>query len=282
MASTDIMVPLDPTKWEEPTEHFIGRLTKCRRSTTDEAKSKDGQTFTELRGWPQAGQTLEVEVERLDAVFVNKVTGEKSPVRRFMTLDLQRWNEREHRMVNAMQGQSKASFTLEKWGNAKVTLHPDPAVREGLVAEWELKRSIKIGKQTAKNVLYPVKVLAAPGSPFDFRGDVEEIEFDPKDDDGAGVSLDDAAETINSAAGANAGNGAGATMSAILDEAGILGLFAGIDPEDESAIMGVIAGHKAAIPATVKTSILSGEYISGAIEAGKLRVEAGLLVVAGA
>src|SRR3990167_8988040 len=100
-------IPLDPSKWEVPKVRFIGKLVKCKYATTDDAKDKTGATFTEVRNWPRAGQTWEVQVERMDAVFVNKVTGEKSPVSRYQTIDLERYDERNRTMRPITQGNNK-------------------------------------------------------------------------------------------------------------------------------------------------------------------------------
>ena len=264
-------ISLDPTKWAEPKESLIGRIVKCEYSDTDQAKSRDGETFTEMRGWPRAGQTWVVEVERLDAVYVNSETGEKSPIKRYLSVDLERYDEKATppQMKPVTQGNNKAQFLLGKW-NDKLKLAPDPTKNVGAVCEFELLRSKNFGgPQPAKNLLYPLKVLARPdqGADFVFHGEVQEISFDPSRNEGE--SLEDAAasqETEKPKA-----------KSEQMDEEAVFNALVGIDPEDEDALTKFVTSNKANIPSAIKTALIAGDFIQAAIEAGSLKVEDGKL-----
>ena len=257
-------IPLDPTKWAEPKETFFGKLVICHYETTDDAKDKDGRTFTEVRNWPRPGQVWKVQVQRLDAVFVNKVTGEESPITRYQSIDLERYDERKREMVAVMQGNNKANFVIGKWLEAKVPLAPDPSKNQGMIAEWEFLRSKSFGGNIAKNMLYPIKVLALPGKDFEFRGDVERVEFDPARNEGDLEGIAQAIDNSNAPTPSAKGSGSG-----MLDEAGIDALLVGLVADDEDALMKVVGDHKSSIPSEHKKALLGGEYLEKALEAGR-------------
>lgn len=294
------VIPLDPTKWAEPINKGIGRITVCRFSDTDQAMGRpgsenEGMTFTEMRGWPRAGATWELNIERLDAVYRNKETGETSPMTRYQTIDLERYNEREHKMVTVMQGNNKAKFIIDKclaahMGFGAGGIHPE--INVGMVVEFETLASKNFGgPNPAKNLLYVTKILAKPGEEYEYRGEVEAIDFDPNKE--SNMSLDDAAGGIslpNADAPAPSSNGsrpktgatpAAAPKAATLDKAGVLALLAGVayDPDDVD-FSDFVTENKAALDAKTKTALLTGAFVTEALEADELSIVDGALVVA--
>ena len=260
-------ISLDPTKWVEPKETFIARLAVCQYSDTDQSKTSPANgevTFTEYLGLPRPKRQWRVVWERLDAVFVNKDTGERTPVKRYMTIDLERYDEKTRTWSAVPKGNNKAFFTINKWSEKKVLLHPKPEANEGMVMEVEFLRSKMFGGNTAKDIGYPVRVLALPGQAFEYRGEVEEIEFDPsKHADsgaGAGVSLDDAAAAQGGSAGTS-GGGKSSTWSE--DEVKAALEEAGVDGTDEEAVGAFVKANKAKLQAAVKVSLIGGDYFSG-------------------
>jgi hypothetical protein len=273
------LIPLDPTRWAEPKQKFIGRLTRCEYSDTDHAKSREGETFTEMRGWPRAGQTWEVAVERIDAQFVDKNTNEVmknddgsiARPHRYQTIDLERYDERTRAMKPITSGNNKANFVIGEWVKAKVRLNPNPAANVGMIAEFEVMFSKSFGGgQPAKNLLYPVKVLAMPGTPYEYRGDVENVQIDPESrgggsGGGAGISLDNAAEGIEAGS-----NGASAPKAAAktIGEAAVLELLVGLAPDADFSDF--LAEHKGELDGPVRVGLVGGTYVPAMMEAGKL------------
>lgn len=270
---TTAPMTMDMSQWAEPKETFIGRLVKCDFSDTDQAKNRDGLTFTELRNIPRAIKTWVTEVERLDAVFVNKDTGEKSPVKRFMSVDLERFDDRDKKFHPVTQGNGKAAFLAERW-NKVIKLGSNPSVFEGAIFEFELLRSKSFGgPQPAKNLMYPLRQLAnvARAASYQYHGDVMEIEFTPKGDE---QSLEDAAEAVQAQAQQTRGQ-------PTLGEDEVLKLVAeaGLDPENDDALTAFVTAHKAALPSSVKQGIVTGEWVPAQLEAGKLVVVEGVLAL---
>lgn len=263
-ATTLPVIPLDPTKWVEPVEKVIAKLVECRYTDTDQSKTSDqygNVTFTEYLHLPRPKRQWKVVIELLDRVYVNKLTGEKSPVRRYMTIDLERYDDQKQVWTAMPKGNNKSFFTLSKWADKRIVLHPDPAVNEGMVAEFEYLRSKMFGGTTAaKDIIYPIQVLALPGKPYEYRGEVLEIEFTPKDDADSQSSLDDMA----GAAMQGAQTSGPATM---LDKDQVIQMLAaeGItDGSDENsvAINEFVKNHKAELPAALKTGLVTGEFWS--------------------
>lgn len=301
MAAT--LPSLDPKNWETPKEEFIGVIRVSRYSDTDQSKTKDGQTFTEFYNLPRAAVTYRLVVQRLDAVYKNKETEERSPMLRFQDLQLERYDERAKQMKFVTQGDNKNTYILGKFPEAKLRISPDPALAEGAVCKFVREGTHKFGGNTAKNLLYPVKVLGwmdldemktengtvypavkstdvEGHMPYEYVGDVEDFEFDPNRDDaeggsggGSGTSLDQAA---NEADAANSGAKKTADKPkdkvAQLDEDGVMALFVGKAPDDEDAATDIISENKAAIPSTLKAGLVSGELLEKWTEAGKLVV----------
>lgn len=278
------LIPLDPTKWAEPKQKFIGRLTRCEYSDTDHAKSREGETFTEMRNWPRAGQTWEVAVERIDAQFVDKNTnqvilgddGSIARPHRYQTIDLERYDERTRAMKPITSGNNKANFVIGKWIEAKVRLNPDPKQNVGMVAEFEVMFSKSFGGgQPAKNLLYPIKVLALAGQPYEYRGDIENVQIDPESrGGGSGISLDNAADAIENA---NGGVPRAAAKSATLNEAGVLELLVGLAPDADFSDF--LAAHKGELEGPVRVGLVGGTYVPEMTEAGKLVVVDGVLAL---
>lgn len=257
------LIPLDPTKWEEPKEQFTGRLVECKPWDTDQSKTSPDHgevTFTEYLHLPRPKRQWRVVIERLDAVYKNKETGETYPIRRYMVIDLERYNEQSQSWSAMPKGQNKPYFTLEKWAAAKLQLHPDPTKLEGLVANWEYLRSKMFGgNNAAKDIIYPLQVLALPNTPYEYRGEVLEIEFTPKD--GQGVSLDD------SAAGqqvSSSGSGGGASSPSLTKDAVVQMLAeAGItDGSNDDAIATFVKEHKDELPSNFKMELVTGEFFA--------------------
>lgn len=267
------MIPLDPNQWESPQETFIAVIRRCEYSDTDHSKTKEGETFTEFFKLPRPAQTWEVAVERLDAVYINKVTREESPMVRYQTLQLERFDDRKKQMVPVTQGDNKNSFVIGKWLAAKVKLQ-DPTSNVGLVCQFTLEKTHKFGGNHAKNLLYPTKVLGSIGvegkDDFEYNGDVEGYEFDP-DRDGA-TSLDDAAAAIDSANKSNSASSKAKEKVPALSDADLLKLFVGKSPDDEDAATEIVQEHKASLTTAQKTSLITGSLIEAALEEGKLVV----------
>lgn len=257
-------IPLDPSKWETPKQRGIGRIVVCRYQTTDDSKTRDGVTFTEFYGYPRPAQTWHVQIERLDGVYVNKVTGEKSPMSRYQTLQLERYDAERKTWRPQTQGDNKNQYIIERWMKAGCRL-ADPEELEGTVIEYEIEMTHKFNGNIAKNLLYPLKVLARPGQAYEFRGEVEEFEFDP-DREGA-TSLDQAAEEVSQTQTRQSGG-----AKAKLDEATIVGMLVGVSATDEDAIGEFVGAHKAEIDSPTRTALVSGLFVEKALTDGKLVV----------
>lgn len=284
------IIPLDPTKWAEPITKGIGRIIKCRFATTDDAMGRpgsenEGMTFTEMRGWPRAGRTWELDILRLDAVWKNKDTSEITEMHRFQTVDLERFNEREHKMMPVLNGNNKAKYIVDKCVAAHMRLSPDPTVMEGAVVEYEVLASKNFGgPNPAKNLLYITRILAKAGEEYEYRGDVDEVEFDPNREggSGSGMSLDDAASAISSGGAKSNGKSASKAASSVLDKAGVFALMVGMsyDETEGGDFSDLVADHKGDFDAATKTGLLTGAFASDAIENGELVVVDGVLAIA--
>lgn len=290
------MPSLDPSTWETPKEEFIGVIRVSEYSDTDAQKTKEGLTFTEFYGLPRPAMTYRLVVQRLDAVYKNKETGETSPILRFQDLQLERLDNQTKTMKFVTQGDNKNTYILTKFKEAKVSLVPSPDAAVGAVCKFTREGTHKFGGNMAKNLLYPTKVLgwmnldelktengrtypavdglSAKGHlEFEFNDDVEEIEFDPsRNEDGGsdGTSLDQAASEANAANAANKGSKGADKGAKQLTEAEVLALFVGKDPEDEDLATTIIAENKGAIASSMKAKLVSGELVEEWTEAGKL------------
>lgn len=270
-------IPLDPNQWETPKSRGIAIIKVCRYQTTDDSKTHEGITFTDFFQLPRAAQTWRVELLRLDAVYVNKVTGERlQEVKRYQTLQLERYDNERKVWRTATQGDNKNQYILEKWLKAGIRL-VEPELNEGTVIEYELEATHKFGGNIAKNLLYPLKVLARPGQPYEYRGVVEEFEFDP--DRESAASLDQSAAEVEAASASTSTRRNGQSASK-LDEAGIMALLVGIDPENEDAIEGIVREHRAELETAQRTALISGTFVQDAIEGGKLVVVDGVFALA--
>lgn len=260
------MIPLDPTKWVEPEEKFIGRIVECQYTDTDQSKTKEGVTFTEYQNLPRAKRQWKVVVELFDRVYKSSVDGALSPVRRYMTIDLERYDEKKREWVPMAKGNNKAYFTIEKWTAKKLLLHPDPKKWEGAVCEFIYYRSKMFGGgNAAKDIIVPDRLLAMPGVEYEYRGEVTEIEYTPKDDDSVG-SLDDSAMAM---AAGSAGAGAASKPAAeMLSEDDIRSKLAELgvtetpaeDSDEAAALAKFLKDNKASIPASVKTALVTGDF----------------------
>lgn len=283
-------IPLDPSKWERPTINFIGRLDVCEYSDTDQVKGReDGRTITEQRGWPRAGQTWHQEVTRLDAVLVNKDTGEEVPAKRYQTIDLERYDQRSGQMRAVVQGNNKAAYIIEKWGAAKVGL-AQPEANVGMIAEWCVELSHSFGGDTpAKNLLYPVRVLASPkdADKYQFRGEVERIEFTPK---GNEQSLEDMAQAVQESPAPASGRGRAASATSngakapAFTHTDLLNALVGITVTEEGPaeeeVMAIVSANKASLDAATKMGLADNSLIAEAIEKGEMTVVDGKLALA--
>jgi len=267
-AETLPMIPLDPTKWVEPEERVIAKIVECRYTDTDQAKTKEGVTFTDYQNLPRPKRQWKVVIEMYDRVYKSSVDGAISPVKRYMTIDLERYDEKKREWVPMAKGNNKAFFTIEKWSAKKLLLHPDPTKWEGAVCEFVYLRSKMFGGgNAAKDILYPERLLAMPGQEYEYRGEVTEIEYTPKDDDSVG-SLEDSATAMAAGSG-----GTGAAKAPAVDmlsaediKAALAELGVTEQPEEDSDGAKVIARYmkdnKAAIPGTIKVALVNGDFFS--------------------
>lgn len=245
-------IPLDTSQWTEPTRRFLGKLTMCRYGTTDDAKGKDGRTFTETRGLPRPTRTFRVEVERLDAIY-DLPTGDHAPVMAYLTLDLEK-KLKDGRIVPLSiggKGDNKPTFTLIKWATAGVSLAPDPSVNEGLIAEWEELPSKLFGGMAAKGILYPVKLL-----PKDYKFDGEVQHFE--------VKREQTADLDQMAAEATAVDSAAATF----DDDELAAMLVGTTDETETT--GPFVKAHGELPADIKLGIVTGDVQTRLVADGKL------------
>jgi hypothetical protein len=304
MSPAATMPSLDPSTWETPKEEFVGVIRVSRMGTTDDSKTKDGETFTEFFNLPRPATTFRLVVQRLDAVYKNKETEELSPILRFQDLQLERLNERTQKMEAVKQGDNKNTFILGKFPEAKLKLGTNPEQVEGAVCTFVREGTHKFGGNMAKNLLYPKKLLGwmkldelktergqvypavdpfeagiAGRIEFEYAGDVEEIEFDParNETDGDGgtsgsTSLDQAASNVGSSSdnGKSSKKEEPKKAASMLDEDGVMALFVGKTVDDEDAATDIIAANKASIPQSMKASLVSGEALEGWLESGKL------------
>lgn len=298
------MPSLDPKTWETPKEEFVGVIRVACYSNTDASKTKDGETFTEFFNLPRPIPTFRLVVQRLDAVYKNKETGETSPLLRFQDLQLERFDERKKVIVPVTQGDNKNTYILTKFAESRVKLVPSPEAVQGAVCRFVREGTHRFGGNMAKNLLYPVKLLgwmdldelkmengtvypaveslSVEGHmEFEYAGDVEEIEFDPNRDDdsgsssgGSSTSLDQAAAASNEANKSDKGEKApaGKKASSQMSEDEIMALFVGKTVDDEDAATDIISENKSAIPQTMKASLVSGEALEGWLKEGKLVV----------
>jgi len=256
-------VPLDPSKWTEPTEEFPAKLVECRRGTTDDAHGKDGRTFTEARGLPRPSQTFRVTWERLDAVWDNE-DGSTSPVKVYLALDLEKYVDGRFISLALSKGNNKPTFTLDQWKKCSgISLAPDPTVNEGGIYMVTRLRSKMFGSVAAKDISYPTAKLP---DDYVYKGDVRHIKSQA-------TSLDDAAASVEAESDT-------AAKAASFDEDELAGLLAGVKADDAAAMTAFISTHKE-IPANIRLELVDGGPQKALVEAGKLAVseEDGLYVL---
>lgn len=253
-------VPLDPGAWTEPEEKFIARLAECRRSTTDESHGKDGRTFTEARQLPRPLQQFRVVWERLDAVWEN-ADGTVSPVKVYMTLDLEKFVDGRVISMALSKGNNKATYTLEMWKKAGVRLAPDPTVNEGCIFEVTRLRSKLFGTVSAKDITYPIQKFPEG---YVYKGDIRRIQSQA-------TSLDDAAAGVEATVQTS-------SQAASFDEDELAALLAGVPAEDTAALTAFVGTHKE-IPADMRLALIDGAPQKALIEAGKLAVIDGVYAV---
>lgn len=263
-ANTVPDIPLDPTKWEIPTQRFFGRINVCRKVTTDDIKDKEGNTFTELRQWPSPGKVFQVEIERHDAVY-QLPDGTTAPVKRYLSLDLHRFNEREHKVVPVAPGDNKVTFTLTKWIAAKIQLEPTPEKNEGLDCEFEFIPTKMFRGNAAKNILYPIKVMPKG---WTYEGEVEVFQVKEQIQDLAEDSGTPATDISVSS------NGHGPTQE--MTEADLIALFDGLKADDEDAMVELMAANKGRLSTAQRLEIMGGDVTKRFIDDGKLAVVDGV------
>jgi len=239
MTDTNVpLVPLDTAQWQEPTLEFVGEVKVCEFRTTDDAKGRDGRTFTETRGLPRPGRTWHVEVDRLDAVY-DLEDGTNAPVRVYMTVDLERLIDGV--MSPVTRGDNKPTFTIDQWSKAGIRLMPDPTRVVGVRAEFTLARTKMFRGAAAKDVLYPTKILAKD---FQFAGEVRHFQVKAK---ATPTNLDDYA-----------------TASPTLESSGVdvaaLVRSEGLDLADRTAVQAFIKSHPE-LPAEDKVALATGEFV---------------------
>lgn len=247
------IVPLDTSKWEEPIIDFFGVVRKSEYRTTDDAKGKDGRTFTETRGLPRPGRTWHVEIERLDAIY-DLPDGATAPVTVYMTVDLERLSN--GRMVPVPYGDNKPTFTVDKWNEAGLRLAPTPGAVIGKKAQFRLERTHKFGSMVAKDIVYPTKLLP---DGYEFTGEVSRFQVRER------TSLEQAAEAVEAS-------------TAPIEVVDIPALLVGVESTDEG-IQAFVKAHPD-LPGDVKVALLTEDLVGQYIADGTLVVKDGLLALA--
>ena len=243
------IVPLDTSKWEEPVTDFFGVVTKSEYRTTDDAKGQDGRTFTESRGLPRPGRTWHVEIQRLDAIY-DLADGTTAPVTVYMTVDLERLSN--GRMISVPFGDNKPTFTVDKWNESGLRLAPAPGAVIGKKAQFRLERTHKFGGMTAKDIVYPTKLL-----PDGYQYTSEVTRFQVKEK----TSLEQAAEAVEASTGPA--------------EVDVPSLLVGTENTDEG-IQAFVKAHPD-LPGDVKVALLTEGLADQYISDGALVVKAGKL-----
>jgi hypothetical protein len=244
-------IPLDPGEWTEPTEEFPAKLVKCRRQTTDDATDRDGVTFTERRGYPRPAQQFVATWERLDAVWDND-DGTVSPVKVYLSLDLERFIDGRFISMQLSRGNNKATYTLDMWKKGGVRLAPTPEANEGNVYMVTYLRSKMFGTVAAKKISFPTAKLP---DDYVFKGDVTHLKSTT-------TSLNDSADAIEA-------ESTTAAQAASFDEDELVGLLVGVKAD---AMTAFISEHKD-IPAAVRLELVDGVPQKALIDAGKLAID---------
>ena len=248
-------VVLDADQWEDPTVEFFGTITKCEFRTSDDAKAKDGRTFTEIRELPRAIRTWHVEVERMDAVY-DLPDGESAPVTVYMTIDLERLVQGKLVPLTMSRGDNKPTYTVGKWKDNGFLPGRDPGSLVGRKAQFKLERTHKFSGMMAKDILYPIKALPEG---FTYDGDISR--FTVKERPG---SLEQSAAEVEGTA----------AEAAEFDIKVLVGLPVEPGPE----VFAFVKDHD--LPDDVKTGLVTGEYQANLIEEGKMKDKKGKLALA--
>ena len=248
-------VVLDADQWEDPTVEFFGTITKCEFRTSDDAKAKDGRTFTEIRDLPRAIRTWHVEVERMDAVY-DLPDGESAPVTVYMTIDLERLVNGKLVPLTMSRGDNKPTYTVGKWKDNGFLPGRDPGSLVGRKAQFKLERTHKFSGMMAKDILYPIKAL-----PEGFVFDGEVSRFTVKERPG---SLEQSAAEVE-----------GTAASAEFD----ISTLAGLPIEPGSEVYEFVKDHTD-LPDDVKSGLVTGELQAALIEDGKMKDKKGKLALA--
>jgi len=248
-------VVLDADQWEDPTVEFFGTITKCEFRTSDDAKAKDGRTFTEIRGYPRAVRTWHVEVERMDAVY-DLPDGESAPVTVYMTIDLERLVNQRLVPLTMSRGDNKPTYTVGKWKDNGFLPGRDPESLVGRKAQFKLERTHKFSGMMAKDILYPIKAL-----PEGFVFDGEVSRFTVKERPG---SLEQSAAEVE-----------GTEAATEFD----IGTLVGLPVEPGPEVYEFVKDYTD-LPDDVKAGLVTGELQAALIEDGKMTAKKGKLVLA--
>lgn len=254
------IIPVDSSQWEEPVHEFPGVITVCKFLTTDDAKGKDGRTFTETRGLPRPGRTWHVEVERLDAIR-DMLDGTTSPITAFMTIDMERLGEGGMRPV--LRGDNKVTYVSDKWAQANFRVGVKPESLVGKRAQFKQERTHKFGSgdfAPAKDLLYPLRELPAD---WKFTGDV--LRFKQRAQE----------QTLEEAAGEVTSSGSDSTGEWDVS------VLVGLPAKHDLAVYGPFIQEHSDLPGDMKIGLVGPDLVDGLVKEGKLKVEDGKLALPG-
>lgn len=251
------IIPVDSSQWEEPVNEFPATITVCDFRTTNDARGKDGRTFTETRGYPRAGRTWHVEAQRLDAVR-DMLDGTTSPVTAFMTVDMEHMVNGQMKPV--MRGDNKVTYISDRWGTAGMRVGITPETLVGKNAWFKQERTHKFGSgdfAPAKDLLYPLRIL-----PEDYKFDGEIIRFKQRAQE---QSLEEAAEEVAAAP----------VQTGEMDVSVLVGLPA----EHDLAVYGTFIKEHSELPDSLKVKLVGPDLVEGLVKEGKLKVKDGKLIL---
>jgi len=245
-------ISLDPGQWEEAFEDFPGRIEVVEHRLS-------ASEYNEAAHFPRPIQQFHIVVERLDAVYA-LADGTEAPVKVYGGCDLEK-KDRSGDIVKVAPGDNKATKMLSKFAEAKVRLSTNPeelAKLTGLICVWRRYRTLTVGGMQAKNVLYPLQVLAVD---YKFAGEIQRFAVSAQQ---GGVSLEEAA-----------GAGDHASRKELADA------LAGTPADSFDADLLTSEPFRRASGAD-KTALVKGDFGQAAVTDGLLKVEDGKFVNAGA
>jgi len=238
-------ISLDPGQWEEAFEDFPGQIKVVEHRLSAEK-------YNEAAHFPRPIQQFHIVVTRLDAVYALP-DGTEAPVEVYSGCDLEK-KDRSGDIVSVAPGDNKPSKMLGKFAEAKVRLSTNPeelAKLTGVICMWRRYRTMTMGGMQAKNVLYPLQVLAVD---YKFAGEVQRF----------AVSAQQGGESLEEAAGATTGDHASREE---LAEA-----LVGTPADSFDADLLTSEPFRRASGAD-KTALVKGDFGQAAVTDGLLKVE---------